>query len=133
MLNITGCQFLSNSVTTEEEDSWGGGVVASGGEVSISDTVFWNNSGEDGYIYIIYFIIHLYTRSCCSATVGGMTWSHELLCCHSCPTDLDFLPAIQVLLSGDRSVDGLDVAVCPEKSKTNGIYAMIYRSDWNPW
>lgn len=50
VLNITGCQFISNYVTTEDEDSWGGGVAALGGEVNISNTVFWNNSGEAGYI-----------------------------------------------------------------------------------
>ena len=51
VLNITGCQFLSNSVATEDEDSWGGGVVAFGGEVSINSTVFRNNSGEDRNTY----------------------------------------------------------------------------------
>ena len=60
VLNITGCRFLSNSVTTEDEDSWGGGVVALGGEISISNTVFSNNSGEDGYIYTIYLLYLLY-------------------------------------------------------------------------
>ena len=51
VLNITGCQFLSNSVATEDEDSWGGGVVAFGGEVSINSAVFRNNSGEDRNTY----------------------------------------------------------------------------------
>lgn len=51
-LNISGCRFLSNYVTAEDEDSWGGGVAALGGEVSINNTVFQNNSGEIGYIHV---------------------------------------------------------------------------------
>lgn len=45
-LNISGCTFVGNSVTLEDEDLFGGAIVARGGAVTISDTIFQENNGE---------------------------------------------------------------------------------------
>lgn len=46
-LVISGCRFSGNSVGVEDESSWGGAVLAAGGAINITSTVFTNNSGKE--------------------------------------------------------------------------------------
>lgn len=47
-LNILRCQFLNNSVSAEDnKTTWGGAVVAIGGLINITESIFTGNSGED--------------------------------------------------------------------------------------
>lgn len=45
-LTISGCYFADNSVTEEDQESWGGAVVAVGGLVTVNSSMFTGNSGE---------------------------------------------------------------------------------------
>lgn len=48
-LIISGCTFSGNSVGVVDEGSWGGAVVAAGGTINVTSTVFTSNLGENSH------------------------------------------------------------------------------------